>query len=260
MGKTMEELVNVRREGCVAVLTLSVPERRNVLSSALVSAIGDTFAALERDDTVRCVVITGEGRAFCAGAELTTLEAAARGEFSPVQEVYEGFLSVLRSPLVTIAAVNGPAVGAGFNLALACDVRLAGTRALFDTRFSALQIHPGGGHAWLLTRAVGQQQAMLACLFGEVWKADAALARGLVASVHPEEELIEQAVALGRRLEGQESAFTRRLVATLRDSVSTVHHSDALAAETVAQQWSTTRPGFLDAVQEIQRRIGTSGT
>jgi enoyl-CoA hydratase len=255
----MNDLVGLQREGCVAVLTLRVPQRRNVLSSALVSAIGDAFAALEGDDTVRCVVITGEGSAFCAGAELSTLEAAAQGEFGPVQEVYEGFLAVLRSPLVTIAAVNGPAVGAGFNLALACDVRLAGTRAVFDTRFSALQIHPGGGHAWLLSRAVGQQQATLACLFGQVWDAETALAHGLVASVHPDEELVADSVALGRRLEGQESVFTRRLVETLRDSISTVHHSDALAAETTAQQWSTTRPGFLHAVQEIQRRIAASG-
>ena len=99
------------------------------------------------------VVLTGAGKAFCAGAELSVLRAAADGDFDSVRPVYEGFLRVLRSPLPTIAAVNGPAVGAGFNLALACDVRLAGRHAIFDTRFTQLRLHPGGGHTWLLARA-----------------------------------------------------------------------------------------------------------
>ena len=114
-----KELVKLARHGGVALLTLNVPEKRNVLSADLVHAIGQRFDAVEKDDSVKCVVLTREGTAFCAGAELSTLRAAADGDFDTVRVVYDGFLRVLRSPLPTIAAINGPAVGAGFNLALA---------------------------------------------------------------------------------------------------------------------------------------------
>lgn len=252
----MTDLVSVDRAGGVAVLTLQVPQRRNVLSAPLVRAIGSAFEQVEADPGVRCVVLTGAGAAFCAGAELDTLAAAARGEFDSVREVYEGFLRVLRSPLPTIAAVNGPAVGAGFNLALACDARLAGASAVFDTRFAELRLHPGGGHTWLLARAVGPQRAVLADLFGEVWDADAALAHGLVAAVHPDDELLDAAVALGRRLDAQDGEFVRRLTATLRSaSDGRTDHATSLAAETETQEWSSTQPAFLAGVRAIQERI-----
>jgi len=250
--------VLVSRHGGVALVSLNEPDSRNALSRPLVAAIGDVYDELESDESVRCVVLTGEGRAFCAGAELATLRAAADGDFESVKEVYDGFLRVYRSPLVTIAAVNGPAVGAGLNLALACDVRLAATRARFDTRFAELRIHPGGGHAWLLARAVGQQHATMACLFSEVWDAQAALNVGLVAAVHDDEHLLGAAISLGRRLDRQEPAFVRRLTATVRQSLTTANHVDALADETAAQQWSTTMPAFRAGVRAIEERIAST--
>lgn len=247
--------VLLTRHGGVAVLSLNEPQARNALSAELVAEIASAFDTLEADESVRAVVLTGEGKAFCAGARLATLRAAADGDFDSVKAVYDGFLRVYRSPLPTIAAVNGPAVGAGFNLALACDIRLAGQRARFDTRFAELRIHPGGGHCWLLARAVGQQQATLACLFGEQWDAVEAKSVGLVAAVHPDDELLGAAIALGRRLDAQEPAFVRRLTATLRQSLVIGQHDEALAHETIAQQWSTTRPQFLDGVRAIEQRI-----
>lgn len=148
-------LVHLAITDSVAVLTLTDPKRRNVLSPEMVAGIGDAFDRAESDPSVRCVVLTGAGNGFCAGAELDTLFRAAEGDFGPVTRVYDGFLRVLRSPLLTVAAVNGPAVGAGMNLALACDLRIAGPTAFFDTRFAQLRLHPGGGHMWLLQRAVG---------------------------------------------------------------------------------------------------------
>jgi enoyl-CoA hydratase len=111
----MEPEVQVTRHGGAAVVILNAPQRRNVLSQAMVTAIGDSFDELEADDSVRCVVLTGAGSAFCGGAELSTLEHAATGDFEPVRAVYRGFLRVLDSPLPSIAAINGAAVGAGFN-------------------------------------------------------------------------------------------------------------------------------------------------
>lgn len=254
-----DELVLQQRHGATVLLTLNQAARRNVLSAALVDALGAAYDALEADDGVRAVVLTGAGPAFCAGAELSVLRAAADGDFTLVRKVYDGFLRVLRSPLPTIAAVNGPAVGAGFNLALACDVRLAGRRALFDTRFAKLRLHPGGGHSWLLARAVGRQQAMLATLFGETWNAERASDVGLVASVHDDDKLVEDAIAIARRLDGQESVFTRRLVDTIRRSPDMATHDEALAHETEAQGWSTTRPAFLEGLEAIEKQIARGG-
>jgi enoyl-CoA hydratase len=247
--------VVVSRHGGTALLCLNEPDRRNALSARMVDAIGEAFDDLESDPSVRCVVLTGNGPAFCAGARLETLRAAAAGDFDSVKAVYNGFLRIYRSPIVTIAAVNGPAVGAGFNVALACDIRLAGRAATFDTRFSKLQIHPGGGHTWLLARAVGQQQATLACLFGQAWDAQAAVDVGLAAGVYETDDLRDTAIALGRRLDVHDREFVRRLTENLRASLTTVRHHDALVQETTAQQWSTSRPEFLDALRQIEEGI-----
>ena len=115
--------------------------------------------AFEADESVGAVVVTGTPPAFCAGANLGNL---AEADGSSLGNVYEGFLRIARSPLPTLAAVNGAAVGAGMNLALGCDVRLAARRARFDTRFLQIGLHPGGGHTWMFRRIAGPQAAMAA--------------------------------------------------------------------------------------------------
>src|SRR3954452_7089869 len=149
----------------VATVTLDDPERRNALTIDLVDEIVATFDALEAGDTIGAVVVTGAGPAFCAGADLSDLGSSRK---SGLRRIYEGSLRVGRSTVPTLAAVNGPAVGAGMNLALACDIRMAGESARFDSRFLQLGIHPGGGHTWMLQRAVGPQIAALMTLAGEV--------------------------------------------------------------------------------------------
>lgn len=258
MPEDAAELVGLEQRGGVALVTLNDPARRNVFSGPMVHALSAAMDRAERDEVTRCVVVTGAGSAFCAGAEVATLRGAADGEFDDVETVYQGFLRVRDCPLPTIAAVNGPAVGAGFNLALACDVRLAGPGALFDTRFTALRLHPGGGHAWMLARAVGQQRATLACLFGEVWDARTAVDVGLAATL-VEDGLVDAAVELGQRLAHQEKAYVQRLVATLRSALSITAHADALAEETAAQRWSAGRPAFREGVQAIEDRIARRG-
>lgn len=249
------DLVLRERHGNAVLVTLNQGARRNVLSAELVDAVGAAYDAMESDEGVNAVVLTGAGPAFCAGAELAVLRAAAEGKFDLVRKVYDGFLRVLRSPLPTIAAVNGSAVGAGFNLTLACDVRLAGRSAVFDTRFAKLRLHPGGGHAWLLARAVGEQRAMLATAFGEVWDAEQAETAGLVAAVHDDDKLIEAALGIARKMDGLEPAFTRRLVDTVRRSLTMPTHDEALAHETEAQAWSVTRPAFLDGLEAMEKKI-----
>ena len=133
--------ITVEKIGRVAVLTLNDPERRNALSLDLNQELNSALDTLEEDSETGAVVLTGAGKAFCAGADLSQLGASRR---EGLLNIYEGFLRVARSPLPTVAAVNGAAVGAGMNLALACDLRIAGASARFDTRFLDLGIHPGG--------------------------------------------------------------------------------------------------------------------
>ena len=211
----------------------------------------------ESDPAVRAVIITGAGSAFCAGAELDTLLSAADGDFAPVAEVYTAFLRVLNSPLLTIAAVNGAAVGAGMNLALSCDLRLAGPRARFDARFAQLRLHPGGGHMWLLQRAVGYQRAALSCLLSRTWDAREAAQVGLVLEVVPE-DVVAHSVALGSGMADLEQDFSRAMVASFRSSATLVDHGSALEMETTAQQWSTSLPGFVTGVEAIKARIASS--
>lgn len=242
-------------EGGVAVVTLNKADRRNVLDEEMVSGLHAAFERLEADASVRVVVLTGAGTAFCAGAHLDTLLGAAQGGFDRVKGVYDGFLRVLHSPLPTIAAVNGPAVGAGFNLALACDVRLASQTAVFASRFLELRLHPGGGHSWLLERAVGRQRAMAMTLFGQSLDAQQAYATGLVLDVLAPDLLIAAARELAAGVVEMEPELVRAAVATLRAAEQEPRHDKVLEIETARQQWSTTRPDFVRRTRELQARI-----
>ena len=197
------EHVRLDRHDAVAVVTLVDVERRNAMTAPMVDEIIATFDTLEADDTTAAVVVTGEPPAFCSGADVSSLGALARAETESerrsVTSIYEGFLRVLRSPLPTIAAVNGPAVGAGMNLALACDVRVASEQARFDPRFVKIGLHPGGGHTWMLERAVGPQAAAAMVLFGAPVDGRKAVDLGLAWSCHPPAEMLGAAIELARR-------------------------------------------------------------
>ena len=178
----------------VATVTLSDPERRNALTLPMVTEIMDVFDALEGDPSVGAVVVTGDAPAFCAGADLSHLSSSAEGGAETgLRAIYEGFLRIGRSPLPTLAAVNGAAVGAGMNLALICDVRLAAKRARFDTRFLQLGLHPGGGHTWMSHRIAGPQAVLATVLFGEVLDGAEAERVGLVWRCLPDDELLPAA-------------------------------------------------------------------
>jgi enoyl-CoA hydratase len=233
----------------VATLTLNAPERRNALSAPLIAEMLAALDDLEGRDDVGALVVTGAPPAFCAGAVLGDLAAGA-GDVPAEQrrqrllDIYEAFLRVARSPLPTVAAVNGPAVGAGMNLALACDVRVAGRSARFDTRFLQLGLHPGGGHTYMALRVMGPQAAAATVLFGERLAADRAAEVGLVWQVVDDGDLLDAARRLASRAAAYDPGLVRRAKQTLAATAGVSDLAGAVDIELEAQAWSMSRPAF----------------
>lgn len=246
--------VHIDRRDGVAVLTIDDPERRNALSLELCASLTEAVAGLEADESVGALIVTGAGPAFCAGADLGQLGASRR---DGLLAIYEGFLAVARSPLPTIAAVNGAAVGAGMNLALACDVRLAASSARFDTRFLDLGIHPGGGHAWMFQRAAGLQATLAAVVFGQALDGAEAERVGLAWKCVPDDELIDIAVAMATRAADAPRELTGRVKATILEMASVADHDTAVERELVDQLWSMDQPEFAQRLAALQRRIAS---
>jgi len=236
----------------VATVSLDDPDRRNALNAEMVDEIIAAFDALEADRSVGAIVITGKGKGFCAGADLSHLGSSRR---EGLLHIYEGFLRVGRSPLPTIAAVNGAAVGAGMNLALVCDVRLASFSARFDTRFLQLGIHPGGGHTWMLQRAVGPAAARAMVLFGEVLSGPEAEQAGLVWRCVDDADLLDTARELAARATAAPGELTRRTKATMDDVLAIDDHEAAVARELETQLWSMDQPEFAERLAALQAKI-----
>ena len=240
----------------VATVTLDDAERRNALTLPMVLEIIDTFDELEADPAVGAVVVTGDGSAFCAGADLSHLSTSADGGAEGgLRSIYEGFLRIGRSPLPTLAAVNGAAVGAGMNLALVCDVRLAAHRARFDTRFLQLGLHPGGGHTWMAHRIAGPQTVLATVLFGEILDGAEAERVGLVWRCVPDAELLDAAQAMAERAASAPHELVRRTKATIHDVADIDDHAAAVDRELEPQVWSLEQPAFKERVAALQAKI-----
>jgi enoyl-CoA hydratase len=238
--------VLVEQRGGVAVVTVSDPARRNALTLDLSEQLAQAVAGCDCDESVHAIVITGAPPAFCAGGDLGAIAAAGEsGSADHLHRIYQGFLAVANAAVPTIAAVNGPAVGAGLNLALACDLRLVGPAASFDARFLQLGIHPGGGMTWLARQALGAQTTAAMALFGEALDAEEAVRTGLAyrlitAAADPRSPAMHEAVvAAAVHLARRAAAAPRDLVistkATLRATARMAEHADAVAHETGPQ-------------------------
>ena len=248
-------LVHLEQQGRVAVLTLDDPTRRNSLSLELCGELAAIVDRLEDDDGCGAIVVTGAPPAFCAGADLSQLgDSREQGLLA----IYEGFLRIARSPLPTVAAVNGAAVGAGMNLALACDLRLAGRSARFDTRFLDLGIHPGGGHTWMFRRVAGPQATVAAVLFGQPMDGAEAERTGLVWRCVPDEQLLETAISVAARAADAPPELAERAKRTIQDVASIEHHDEAVRRELVDQLWSMDQPAFAERLAALKARIGTN--
>jgi enoyl-CoA hydratase len=236
----------------VATLTLNNPDERNTLTAPMVAEILAAMDTIEGDPTIGAIVVTGTAPAFCAGANLGNL-ATASG--SSLGTIYEGFLRIARSPLPTIAAVNGAAVGAGMNLALGCDVRIAARRAKFDTRFLQIGIHPGGGHTWMLRRITGPQTAFATVMFGEVLDGAEAERVGLVWKCVDDDQLLIEAQKMAARAASVPRPLLESVKKTIQEMADVVTHPEAVERELVPQLWSTKQPWFAERIAALQSKI-----
>ena len=208
----------------VATLTLNRPDQLNAFTNAMVREMKDAFDRADADDDVRAVIVTGAGRGFCAGADLSSgAETFARGGSdvqTPTGVPRDGgglvSLRIFECLKPVIAAINGPAVGVGITMTLPMDFRLASTSAKIGFVFSRRGIVPEACSSWFLPRLVGISQALEWCFTGRVFGADEALRGGLIRSVHQPDGLLSAARALAAEIVDNTApvsvALTRRML------------------------------------------------
>jgi 2-(1,2-epoxy-1,2-dihydrophenyl)acetyl-CoA isomerase len=204
-GSSFTPLVLQSRRDVVSTITLNRPDRLNALNGALCQALLDALNGAANDGAVRVVVLTGAGRGFCAGGDIDVLRTAR--ECEDVTEVEallklgkQIILAIATMPKLMIAAVNGPAAGAGANLALACTTRIASEQANFTQSFAKIGLFPDFGGTYFLPRLIGPALAMELVLTAETVSAADALRIGLVSRVVPSDRLEPEAALLADRL------------------------------------------------------------
>jgi enoyl-CoA hydratase/carnithine racemase len=212
----------------VATLTLNRPEKLNAFTRAMAGEMIDALDRADADDAVRAIIVTGAGRAFCAGADLAELGASPPNEPRKADGAYDyaspyardsgGLLTlrIFRCLKPVIAAVNGAAVGIGVTMQLAMDIRLASRDARFGFVFARRGVVPEAASSWFLTRAVGISRALEWCYSGRVFPAEEALAGGLVRSLHAPEDLLPEAQRIARDIAANTApvsvALTRQML------------------------------------------------
>lgn len=225
MSEAEPQPVLFSREGeHLAIITLNRPESRNPLDQDTQDALIAAIHRLDTEPGIRVAILTGAGTAFSSGGNVRRMSAAASGpaERTPAQSrqyyrhgIQRIPLAIERCEVPIIAAVNGPAMGAGCDLACMCDLRIAAESARFAESFVKLGITPGDGGAWLLPRVVGFAKASEMALTGDPLSAAEALACGLVSRVVPDAELMDAARAIAARIAAnppQAVRMTRRLL------------------------------------------------
>jgi enoyl-CoA hydratase/carnithine racemase len=225
---TFETLLYAVEDG-IATITLNRPEKLNAFNTQMMKDMIAAFDATDADDAVRCVIVTGAGRGFCAGADLgggaQTFDYAARGGADRSARTVAGAqrdggglltLRIFNSLKPIISACNGPAVGVGVTMQLAMDIRLASTEARYGFVFARRGLNPEAASSWFLPHLVGVQTALEWCYTGRVFPAQEAFDKGLVRSPHAPDDLLPAARALAREIADNTApvsvAITRQLI------------------------------------------------
>jgi len=233
-----EVLAIDRLDSGVVLLRLNLPDRRNAMTNELTQAWRAAIAELRNDRDLRVVVVTGEGKAFCAGGELSWLEESGTMTQDQLRtrmlDFYRAWLSIRSLDVPSIAALNGPAVGAGLAMALACDLRYATPEAGLSMPFTSLGIHPGMASTFLLPEVVGLPTAREMFLTGRVLRGADALAVGLVNQIFPAESLRDQVMGIAATIATRAPVATRLTRQALADGGQASFEA-ALNWEAIAQ-------------------------
>jgi len=219
-----EPVITSTREDAVAIITLNRPARLNALTSQMHAELRAALAEHAADEQVRVVMLTGAGRAFCAGQDLTAelplgpdgradLEETLLREYNPL------VLTLADYPKLTIAALNGPAAGAAANIALACDIAIAAQAANLQQAFAKIALLPDAGGTWILPRLVGPRRALALMLTAEPVSAGEALRMGLVAKVFPDESFPADARAFAHTLAAGAPLAQQAMKQAVRESL-----------------------------------------
>jgi enoyl-CoA hydratase len=240
-------------DGPVRILTLNAPERRNALDWPLLDELAAAVRAVAADEDARALVVTGAGKGFCAGANLANLfgdvDRPTDQMRDHLMQVYASFLGIRELTIPTIAAVNGAAIGAGLNVALACDVVVAGPHAGFGPTFAEIGLHPGGGCSWMMTERIGRARATAALFSGAVIGADEAVRIGL--ADQQADDVVTEATGLAHLYASREP----QLMADILHSVRLAATSDlatSLDFESWAQAASMRNPRFRAFMQRFE--------
>lgn len=227
----------------LATLALNRPERLNALNRQILIDLTDAWQRIEDDSAIRAVLLTGTGRGFCAGADLSERgEGSAAGDSGAVlDKFYNPMIRKMRAlPKPIVAAVNGPAAGAGASLALATDIVVAARSATFLQAFARIGLMPDAGSTWFLPRLVGDARARALALLAESISAEQALGWGMIWQVVDDAELMETAGALARRL----AAGPTLALARIKQAMNAASGND------LSKQ--------LDLERDLQRELGRS--
>lgn len=232
-----EGAVVFERHDTLAVLTLSNPGRRNAIDGGMAARLADAAREITADDAVRAVLLRGEGGVFCAGGDLKGGVVASAGEdpASLLRTFYDNALSLLDVDIPCVAAVAGPAYGAGLALALTCDIRLAAGNARLAANFVRLGLHPGMASTWLLARATSLSRATELLMTGRTVDAEEAHTIGLVHELRPADGFDAAALEYAQRLAHGPTLALRLVKQTLRENTEDAR-AGALAREIAAQQ------------------------
>lgn len=242
----------------VGTITLFDPGTLNAAGMELMADLNAAFQAFAYDDSVRAIVITGEGRGFCSGANLSGGGGAARpatnqGPNQSLLQIYNPFVTSLRrSPKPLVAAVNGVAAGVGVSLALACDLCVAAESSYFLLAFRRIGLVPDGGATWLLPRLVGKARAMELMLLGEKLPAKTAAEWGLINRAVPDADLMDAAMQYARALaDGPASlGLTRNLVWDALDAEWAIQLEAEAYGQGAAGRTSDSREGVMAFIEK----------
>jgi enoyl-CoA hydratase/carnithine racemase len=225
----MDEFLIYSQDGHVVTLTMNQPDKRNPLTgNSAVDEFVAAIARIESDPSVRAVILTGAGPVFSAGGDIRTMQKQASPDVSPArirQDYREGIqrlpLALFNLEVPVIAAINGPAIGAGLDLACMCDLRIASENAKFAESFVKLGIIPGDGGAWLLPRVLGMARAAELTFTADLIDAQRALEWGLVSRVVPHETLMDEARAIAQRIVVHPPGAMRMTKKLMREALHT---------------------------------------